>query len=61
MRKDEIRDDLLLEAVKALGYDGYINTEWDEGCSEFYARGLGGCGKIVNTIIPINASDNNTK
>ena len=48
-RKDEIRDDLLLKAVKALGYDGYINTEWDEGCAEFYARGLGGCGKIVNT------------
>lgn len=48
-RRDKIRDDLLLKAVKALGYDGYINTEWDEDCAEFYARGLGGCGKIVNT------------
>ncbi len=48
-RKDEVRDELLLKAVKALGYDGYINTEWDEGCAEFYARGIGGCGKIVNT------------
>lgn len=48
-RRDKIRDDLLLKAVKALGYDGYVNTEWDENCAEFYARGLGGCGKIVNT------------
>lgn len=48
-KQDEVRDKLLLESVKALGYDGYINTEWDEDCAEWYARGLGGCGKVVNT------------
>lgn len=49
-RKDEIRDDLLLKAVKALGYDGYLNIEWDEGCAENYAEGLGGCIEVVNSI-----------
>lgn len=49
-RKDEIRDDLLLKAVKALGYDGYVNVEWDKGCAENYAEGLGGCIEVVNSI-----------
>lgn len=49
-RQDELRDKLLLEAVKALGYDGYLNYEWDEGCAEFYAKGLAGCGKVVNSV-----------
>lgn len=49
-RKDEIRDDLLLKAVKALGYDGYVNIEWDEDCAQFYAEGLAGCGKVTNSI-----------
>lgn len=48
-RKDQIRDDLLLKAVKELGFDGYINTEWDEGCAQFYAEGVAGCGLIVNS------------
>lgn len=49
-RKDQIRDDLLLKAVKELGYDGYINHEWDADCAQFYAEGLAGCGKVTNTI-----------
>lgn len=49
-RKDQIRDDLLLKAVKELGYDGYINHEWDEDCARFYAEGLAGCGKVTNTV-----------
>lgn len=49
-RKDEIRDDLLLKAVKTLGYDGYVNIEWDKGCAENYAEGLGGCIEVVNSI-----------
>ena len=48
-RKDEIRDELLLKAVKELGYDGYINHEWDENCAQFYAEGSAGCGKVINT------------
>lgn len=49
-RKDEIRDELLLKAVKELGYDGYINHEWDEDCAQFYADGLAGCGKVTNSV-----------
>lgn len=49
-RKDEIRDELLLKAVKELGYDGYINREWDEDCAQFYAEGLAGCGKVTNSV-----------
>lgn len=49
-RKDEIRDELLLKAVKELGYDGYINHEWDEDCAQFYAEGLTGCGKVTNSV-----------
>lgn len=49
-RKDEIRDELLLKAVKELGYDGYINHEWDEDCAQFYAEGLAGCGKVTNSV-----------
>jgi len=49
-RRDKIRDDLLLKAVKTLGYDGYVNIEWDEGCAESYAEGLGGCIEVVNSI-----------
>lgn len=49
-RKDEIRDELLLKAVKELGYDGYINHEWDENCAQFYAEGLAGCGKVTNSV-----------
>lgn len=49
-RKDEIRDELLLKAVKELGYDGYINHEWDEDCAQFYAEGSAGCGKVTNSV-----------
>lgn len=49
-RKDEIRDELLLKAVKGLGYDGYINHEWDEDCAQFYAEGSAGCGKVTNSV-----------
>lgn len=49
-RKDEIRDELLLKAVKELGYDGYVNHEWDEDCAQFYADGLAGCGKVTNSV-----------
>lgn len=49
-KKDEVRDELLLKAVKELGYDGYINHEWDESCAQFYAEGLAGCGKVTNSI-----------
>lgn len=49
-KKDEVRDELLLKAVKDLGYDGYINHEWDEDCAQFYAEGLAGCGKVTNSI-----------
>lgn len=49
-RKDEIRDELLLKAVKELGYDGYVNHEWDEDCAQFYAEGSAGCGKVTNSV-----------
>ena len=49
-RKDEIRDELLLKAVKELGYDGYVNHEWDKDCAQFYAEGLAGCGKVTNSV-----------
>ena len=49
-RRDKVRDELLLKAVKALGYDGYINHEWDEDCARNYAEGLAGCEEVVNSI-----------
>lgn len=49
-RKDEIRDELLLKAVKELGYDGYVNHEWDEDCAQFYAEGSAGCRKVTNSV-----------
>ena len=49
-RRDDLRDNLLLKAVKELGYDGYINHEWDADCAMYYARGMGGCGLVENSI-----------
>lgn len=49
-RNDYFRDDVLLESVKNLGYDGYINIEWDEDIPSLYADGMGGAALVVNSV-----------
>lgn len=43
-RSDKLRDKLLIEPLRELGYDGYVNHEWDYIIAETWADGQGGCG-----------------
>ncbi len=45
-RKDSVRDKYILPLVKELGFDGYINYEWDDEISSTYADGLAGVGLL---------------
>lgn len=45
-RQEFYRDKYLLPLIQKLGYDGYFNFEWDEGCAQFYAEGTAGCGLL---------------
>ena len=48
-RKDDIRDKILLTAVEILGYDGYVNIEFDDQIARQWADGEGGTSNLINT------------